>query len=85
MKTYYLNVLGQDEASVHQSLKVLLGLPEYYGNNLDALFDCLSERKEPIRLYIAGTQKLSAQMKALVEGIVTVTKDAGHFSDIDGE
>ncbi len=28
-------------ADVHQALKQLLGLPEYYGMNADALNDCL--------------------------------------------
>lgn len=27
----------------HAYLKEVLGLPEYYGNNLDALHDCLEE------------------------------------------
>lgn len=30
---------------LHLALKLLLDLPEYYGCNADALYDCLSERK----------------------------------------
>ena len=33
-------------AALHAELKQKLSLPEYYGNNLDALNDCLSERRE---------------------------------------
>ena len=29
---------------LHLALKMLLNLPEYYGCNADALYDCLSER-----------------------------------------
>lgn len=32
-----------DKASAHAYLKTALALPEHYGNNLDALHDCLSE------------------------------------------
>ena len=35
-----------DRQALHAQLKEKLGLPEYYGNNLDALNDCLSERTE---------------------------------------
>ncbi len=30
-------------AMAHQHIKEALGLPEYYGSNLDALHDCLGE------------------------------------------
>jgi len=32
-----------EKESAHQYLKRIFGFPEYYGNNLDALYDCLSE------------------------------------------
>ena len=35
-----------DRANMHAELKEKLVLPDYYGNNLDALNDCLSERRE---------------------------------------
>ena len=31
---------------IHAELKQKLALPEYYGGNLDALNDCLGERRE---------------------------------------
>lgn len=31
-----------DKKTSHRYLKERLGLPHYYGNNLDALWDCLS-------------------------------------------
>ena len=32
-----------DRFSVHAYLRKALNLPDYYGNNLDALYDCLQE------------------------------------------
>lgn len=32
-----------DAAQVHEYLKQCLEFPEYYGNNLDALYDCLTD------------------------------------------
>ena len=37
---------------MHQALKKMLDLPEYYGCNADALNDCLGERKESVNLWI---------------------------------
>ena len=35
-----------DKAASHAYLKEMLDLPEYYGNNLDALHDCLEEMSD---------------------------------------
>ena len=35
-----------DKDAVHAELKEKLCLPDYYGGNLDALNDCLGERRE---------------------------------------
>ena len=36
----------QTARELHLALKMLLDLPEHYGCNADALYDCLSERKD---------------------------------------
>ena len=36
------NILA-DVSQVHDYLKEMLDFPEYYGNNLDALHDCLTD------------------------------------------
>lgn len=51
-------ISGNDYEStgdLHQALKRMLSLPEYYGMNADALNDCLSERSEPVNLWIASS------------------------------
>mgnify|MGYP002515122436 CR=1 FL=1 len=37
---------------LHLALKMMLELPEYYGCNADALYDCLSERRGTTHLVI---------------------------------
>ncbi len=34
----------------HEKLKAVLALPEWYGHNLDAMHDCLTELGQPTRL-----------------------------------
>ena len=36
----------EDREALHAHLKEKLALPDYYGGNLDALNDCLGERRE---------------------------------------
>ena len=38
--------------ALHLALKMLLELPEHYGCNADALYDCLSERTAPVNLVV---------------------------------
>jgi ribonuclease inhibitor len=40
--------------SAHAYLKEMLALPDYYGHNLDALFDCLTEISEETVLCLDG-------------------------------
>ena len=55
MQTIYLDASSYTTPSaLHSALKSMLSLPDYYGMNADALNDCLSERREPIRLWIAS-------------------------------
>ena len=60
---------------MHAALKSMLSLPDYYGMNADALYDCLSERREPIRLWIASPGENDVA-RALV-AIRTVVEDLG--------
>ena len=41
-----------DGKVVHQMLKTLLCLPDYYGGNADALYDVLDERGERVSLVL---------------------------------
>ena len=60
---------------LHLALKRMLSLPDYYGMNADALNDCLSERPEPVNIWIASPGEGDvAQALKLVR---TVAEDNG--------
>ena len=44
--------------ALHQALSALLAFPAYYGKNLDALHDCLTDLHEPTKLIVRGTSAL---------------------------
>ena len=60
---------------LHQALKRLLSLPDYYGMNADALNDCLSERLTPVSLWVAdpGAGPVAEELRL----IRTVVEDNG--------
>lgn len=43
---------NKDVNWIHEYLKELLDFPDYYGNNLDALYDCLCDMEANIELEI---------------------------------
>ena len=47
-----------EKKAAHEYLKKILSFPDYYGCNLDALYDCLSERV-PLNFYIIHTEEAS--------------------------
>ena len=60
---------------LHTALKSMLSLPDYYGNNADALNDCLSSRPEPVRLWIASRGE--GEVARTVDIISQVVEDNG--------
>ena len=49
------NLLG-DISQVHDYLKEMLEFPEYYGKNLDALYDCLTDLMD-VEITITAPEK----------------------------
>lgn len=37
----------RSKKEAHEYLKEVLNLPDYYGNNLDALYDCITDMDRP--------------------------------------
>ena len=76
MQTIYLDASSYSTPrDLHAALRSMLSLPEYYGMNADALNDCLSERREPVRLWIAS--RGNEDVARAVDLVCTVVEDNG--------
>ena len=51
-----------DKQTAHAYLKQMLSLPDYYGKNLDALYDVLTERGEEMELVVYHWLELKSQL-----------------------
>ena len=60
---------------VHDYLKETLSLPDYYGRNLDALYDCLTEMQECV-LILQNEAALNA-LGEYGDALLAVFRDAG--------
>jgi len=66
-----------DRAGLHRELKQKLSLPEYYGENLDALNDCLGERREREWIVIEHAGELLEGCEDYALGLLRVFVDNG--------
>ena len=65
-----------DKASLHAYLKKELRLPDYYGNNLDALHDCLSEFSADSIFVLVNTDKMIENIGEYGEYVRAVFRDS---------
>ena len=76
MQTLYLDASRYAApGDLHAALKSMLSLPEYYGMNADALHECLSERREPVSLWIASPGE--GEVARSLSAICAVVEDLG--------
>ena len=54
--------LMTDRGTAHDLLKQQLNLPDYYGRNLDALYDLLTERADPMLIRVIHVKTMEAQL-----------------------
>ncbi len=61
MKSFTVNCTGlAGPAALHRALAETLGFPAWYGHNLDALMDCLTDIDTPTHLRLYAWQELGA-------------------------
>lgn len=66
----------EEKISLHRYLKERLGLPFYYGGNLDALFDELSSITEPTHITLRYSTRPAGKMLEYTPRLLTVFGDA---------
>lgn len=62
--------------AAHDHLAEQLGLPEYYGRNLDALYDLLTERAGPTRLVVRHREAILSWLGKYGAALCRTLEDA---------
>lgn len=76
MQTLYLDPSRYPTPrALHAALKAMLSLPGWYGMNADALHDCLSERREPVNLWLASPGE--GEVARALDTVCAVVEDLG--------
>ena len=65
-----------DKLMLHDYLKEQCGFPEYYGNNLDALYDVLTDRTEPLEIRLEHAEELKEVLCGYGEAFIETLQDA---------
>lgn len=60
---------------LHAYLAKKLAFPAYYGKNLDALHDCLSERSTPLHITVTYAERLKEHLGDYGETLLQVLQD----------
>lgn len=66
----------KSKEEAHLYIKKKLKHPEYYGNNLDALWDTLSSINFPIKIKLKNKDKLIENLGKYGESLIQVFQDA---------
>ena len=83
MDEYLIDLSGvTDRDSLHQCLRDGLPLPEWYGNNLDALYDSMTEMSVPVTIRFLGSEKAQDRLGDYFEMFRRVLQDVQ--SDLPG-
>ncbi len=82
MKTILLDGLYMNtKEATHIYLAERLHAPEYYGRNLDALYDILTDPCEPTLLILCRKERMLQSLGDYGETLLTVFRDAAEAND----
>lgn len=68
--------LMTERAAAHEYLAKRLNFPEYYGKNLDALYDLLTENSSPLCLVLYRTDIMLDALGDYAVSLIDVLKEA---------
>lgn len=66
---------------LHTYLAKKLAFPSYYGKNLDALCDCLTERSTPLHITVTYTERLKEHLGDYGEAFLQTLRDAAEENE----
>lgn len=61
--------------ALHKYISDKLSFPEYYGNNLDALYDCLSEINSPLNIIIKNKDIFEEELGQYAVNLILMLTD----------
>ena len=73
--------LINQKAELHEYIAKELSFPEYYGKNLDALYDVLSDINEETLIEIENFEKLKEKFGTYAEAFLDVLHDASEENE----
>ena len=65
-----------DREATHLYLKKKLDLPDYYGKNLDALYDCLCETGNPVQIIVSYVQEMQDNLRRYADDLLNTLEAA---------
>lgn len=65
----------------HAYIKKKMKFPDYYGNNLDALADCLSEIGKKTKIELVNTDKMIDNLGVYHKGFIRVFTDSAESNE----
>lgn len=82
-KQYLLELSGISTVEgLHTYLKKALSLPEYYGMNWDALYDCLTDMAgKRVEIRISGLNELAAVLPDAAASLMSVLEDFAVYAN----
>lgn len=70
----------QSMEEVHDLFARALDLPEWYGRNLDALFDCLTDTREPVTVRLLHKDELREHLGRRCSALIRLLHRAAEES-----
>ena len=84
MKKYVIDFREvQYYLEVHKTIKKALDFPDYYGENWDAFWDCITDMIgcEPMCISIIGLDNIERRFKDAAKMLIDILREAKHWCD----